>query len=408
MSTERSITKTVPSPPLRGRGQREGDEGRGAPKPWIIETKEITLYTSQSGFARHVQRFLVAGLIFSWPIVGSNGAVQERAPDLPVDTLPASWNWLEPPLGISKFPNEPLENPSTELKIRLGRRLFFDSILSDDESMSCASCHRPDHGFASPQTVSIGVGGKRGERNVPTILNRALGEHFFWDGRATSLEEQALQPIANPLELASSTEAVLRRLQADPSYQEQFRIAFIESSPGDKQADQAPINAMNLANAIACFERTLIVGNSPADQFRAARYDALTLPQRTGMWIFESRGQCWQCHSGDNFSDDKFHNTGVSFGTKNRDVGRYKVTKQESDRFAMKTPTLRGIAQTSPYMHDGSMATLREVVEFYNRGGSPKDLTLDKQVRPLNLTESEINALTEFLEALSPRDPFAR
>jgi cytochrome c peroxidase len=126
------------------------------------------------------------------------------------------------------------------------------------------------------------------------------------------------------------------------------------------------------------------------------------------MWIFESRGQCWQCHSGDNFSDERFHNTGVSFGTENRDLGRFKVTQKETDRFAMKTPTLRGIAQTAPYMHDGSMASLREVVEFYNRGGSPSDPNLDERLHPLHLSESEIVALSEFLEALSPAEPLAR
>lgn len=326
--------------------------------------------------------------------------------DLPVDTLPATWDWHVPPLGLDSIPEPPTSNAPTEAKIRLGRRLFFDPILSDDHSMSCASCHRPDQGFASDQTVAVGVGGKKGPRNAPTILNRSFGQHFFWDGRATTLEEQALQPITNPVELGSSVEAVLQRLQADGSYLEQFAAAF--GSTDSQVTPNETITADNLAKAIASFERTLVVGNSPADQFRASRYESLTPRQRAGMWIFESRGKCWQCHSGGNLSDEKFHNTGVGFGTTNRDLGRYIVSKDEQDRFAMKTPTLRGIAQTAPYMHDGSVATLREVVEFYNKGGSPDDPDLDERIRPLKLTEDEVIALAEFLEALSPSDPFGR
>jgi cytochrome c peroxidase len=311
-----------------------------------------------------------------------------------------------PPLGISRLPDEPADNPTTETKVLLGRKLFFDTILSDDDSMSCATCHRPDHGFASPQGVSIGVRNARGDRNVPSLINRAYGRHFFWEGRATTLEQQALQPIENEKELASSIPRVIERLKANPSYVEAFRQAFESSHDAREESNPASlVTADNLAKAIACFERTLIMGDAPADQFRASQYGALSHQQRVGMWIFESRGKCWQCHSGDHLTDEAFHNTGVGFGREPRDLGRFNVTATAADRFAMKTPTLRGIAQTAPYMHDGSLATLRDVVTFYNQGGSPNDPGLDPLIRPLGLSDEELDALAEFLVALSAKRP---
>jgi cytochrome c peroxidase len=345
-------------------------------------------------------------VLAGWTIVGF---AQDQKLEPPTDSLPSDWDWSSPPLGISGLPAEPSDNPLTESKVRLGRRLFFDTILSDDGSMSCATCHRPEHGFASPQVVSIGVNNARGERNVPTLWNRAYGRHFFWDGRANTLEQQALQPIENPKELASSVPAVIARLAADASYQEAFRQAFAGADDGFVESDLTRlITAENLAKAIASFERTLVVGNGPADQFRASEYGALTAQQRIGMWIFESRGKCWQCHSGDHLTDDHFHNTGVGYGREPRDVGRFGVTTRESDRFAMKTPSLRGISHSGPYMHDGSLATLRDVVSFYNQGGSPNDPGLDPLIRPLELNDAEVDALAEFLRALTPDELFAR
>ncbi len=356
--------------------------------------------------------FIAAAILFCTSLGNASGQVQpvSKPEKPPADTLPASWNWKELPLGITKSIEHPPENSATDEKIKLGRRLFFDPILSDDGSMSCASCHRPENGFASADVVSIGVDGVQGNRNVPTILNRGLGKNFFWDGREVTLEQQALQPIINPKELASSLDAVIGRLKSDAAYVDLFHAAF-GSATEKTEVDSQPAVAVspeNLAKALACFERTLIVGNSAVDQFRASKYESLTARQRTGMWVFESRGRCWQCHSGDNLSDEQFHNTGVSFGIPDRDLGRYSITKTENDRFAMKTPTLRGVAQTAPYMHDGSVPTLRAVVEFYSNGGSPKDPNLDSRIKPLNLTEEEIVALTDFLEALSPTKPFAR
>ena len=355
---------------------------------------------------------IAAAILFCISFGSASGQVQpvSQPEKPPTDTLPASWNWKELPLGITKSIEHPSDNSATDEKIKLGRRLFFDPILSDDGSMACASCHRPENGFASADAVSIGVGGIRGNRNVPTILNRGLGKTFFWDGRENSLEQQALQPITNPKELASSLDAVIGRLKSDTTYVDLFAAAFMSANEKTETNSQ-PVNVVtpeNLAKALSCFERTLTVGNSAVDQFRASKYESLTARQRTGMWVFESRGRCWQCHSGDNLSDEQFHNTGVSFGTPDRDQGRFSNSSKEIDRFAMKTPTLRGVAQTAPYMHDGSIKTLREVVEFYSNGGSPQDPNLDSRIKPLKLTEEEIIALTDFLEALSPTESFAR
>jgi cytochrome c peroxidase len=340
----------------------------------------------------------------------SIGWSQEERVEIPRDELPATWNWRQPPLGLKAVgPSD--DDPLLDAKIALGRQLFFDPVLSADGSMSCASCHRPDHGFASPDPVALGVGKARGERNAPSILNRALGRHLFWDGRAASLEEQALQPITNSAELANpSLESVLDRLKRDSRYAALFDEAFPPNgdAPRPNGAGDTAITAESLARALASFERTLVVGDSPVDQFRASDYASLTPRQRTGMWIFESRGKCWRCHVGDNFTDEQFHNTGVGFGRNPRDTGRIRVTGDERDRFAMKTPTLRGVAKTAPYMHDGSIASLREVVEFYNKGGSPDDPLLDSRMEALNLSAEELDALVDFLEALTPVDSFNR
>lgn len=221
---------------------------------------------------------------------------------------------------------------------------------------------------------------------------------MFWDGRVATLEEQALEPIRNEDELGGDVEAVIQALKADPGYVEAFGRVF---GTNDDVSKTELVNETNLAKAIASFERALVKANSEVDRFRNEEYSALSRKARRGLWIFESKGKCWQCHAGGNLTDEKFHNTGVSFGSESRDIGRMEFTDDENDRFAFKTPSLRGVALTAPYMHDGSMKTLREVVEFYNRGGSPEDKGLDKRLKPLNLTEEEIESLVEFLKAQS-------
>lgn len=320
-------------------------------------------------------------------------AEKVKLPVLPKDTLPADLKLGQVPDGLDSIPQAPKENPLTLAKVNLGRKLFFDPVLSENNTVSCASCHQPEFGFADNNKLAVGINGKVGSRNSPTLLNRVYGESFFWDGRSESLENQALKPIESEIELGSSVEAAVERLQKKENYPNLFRAAF--------QDDKDPVNAMNLAKALAAFQRTLLLGNSPVDQFQSANYSALTDQERQGLWIYESRGGCWQCHSGANYSDEGFHNTGVGYGGESRDAGLEEHSGQPGDRFKFKTPTLRGVFSTAPYFHDGSAKTLEEVVEFYSKGGHPQDERLDGKMKVLNLSEDDKKHLVAFLKALS-------
>ncbi|MEM9941632.1 MAG: cytochrome c peroxidase [Planctomycetota bacterium] len=320
----------------------------------------------------------------------------DDVPELPKDTLPQMIVVSKTPVGFETPPPFPANNPMTPEKVALGRRLFFDPILSKDGTVSCASCHRPDHGFAGRETISVGINGRKGTRNAPTILNRAFGTRFSWDGRDDTLEQQILGPLTSEAELGGDIKTVIANLKKDKSYPEQFQDVF-----GGRQDKSDLITVENIAKAIATFERTLTSSNSAVDKFRNRDYEALSKEARQGLWLFESRGGCWKCHNGPNLADEEFHNTGVGFGQLNRDLGRMKVTKNEEHRFQFKTPTLRDIEFTAPYMHDGSVKTLREVVEFYNKGGAPRDPGLDEDMKPLNLTDQEVGFIVEFLKALS-------
>jgi cytochrome c peroxidase len=321
----------------------------------------------------------------------------DRRIPIPKDTLPEKIDFESIPTGLESLPVAPEDNPMTAEKVALGRKLFFDPILSKDGTVSCATCHQPEHHFASPDAISIGFKGRKGRRNAPSLLNIGFGKTFFWDGRAATLEVQALQPINNEDELGGDVQTVIKALKADEEYVSMFATAFNHESDSDTES----INETNLARAIASFERALVSGNSEVDRFRNLDYAALTREARQGLWIFESKGNCWQCHAGNNLTDEKFHNTGVSFGSEDRDEGRMEATGDEKDRFAFKTPSLRGVAKTAPYMHDGSMKTLREIVEFYNRGGSQNDEMLDKRLKPLNLSDEEIGFVVEYLKSQS-------
>lgn len=334
--------------------------------------------------------------IFAAPVVNEPLAPRrmdddKRLPILPADTLPPKIDFQTIPDGLDQKLPVPDDNPLTDEVVQLGRKIFFDPILSEDNSVACASCHQPEHAFASNNKLAIGIGGKVGRRNSPTLVNRAFGKSFFWDGRSTSLEEQSLIPIASEHELGSSVDGALQRIADNQEYVALFEKAFGQDS----------INATNLAKALAAFQRTLLMGNSPVDQFQSAKYGALTDAERQGLWIYESRGGCWKCHSGGNYSDEAFHNTGVGFGTPDRDKGLSEFTGRSEDDFKFKTPTLRGVALTAPYFHDGSAQTLEEVVEFYSRGGAPEDPQLDPQMKKLDLSEEDKQNLVAFLKALS-------
>ena len=349
---------------------------------------------------RFLTAILVVGLLFISSVVAMPILDDDDKPVLPVDNLPAEISIDRVPGGFDKIPAAPKDNPTTVDKAKLGRKLFFDPILSNDGTVSCASCHQPDHGFASPDPVAIGIGGAKGERNAPSILNSVFGSQYSWDGRDKSLEQQVLGPLESESELGGDLKVVITNVQNNEEYVAAFSAVF---GNGDSTGKDL-ITKENIAKAIACFERTLTTGNSAVDRFRASEYEALSKSARQGLWIFESRGGCWKCHSGTNLTDEEFHNTGVSYAGEDdskRDIGRLKATKDDQHKFQFKTPTLRDIEHTAPYMHDGSVKTLREVVEFYNKGGAPDDKRLDEDMKPLNLSEKDIGFLVDFLKALS-------
>ncbi|MEO7154159.1 MAG: cytochrome c peroxidase [Planctomycetota bacterium] len=305
-------------------------------------------------------------------------------PRLPLDSLPAELS-ASLPHGLDGAPPA-----ASEGEISLGRKLFFDPLLSIDRSVACASCHDPKQGFASSERFSLGVGGQRTLRNSPTLFNRGLGSRHMWDGRVASLEEQALVPIADPREMGLGVEAALQRLNASSDYRARFESVF--GSPPD---------AKNLGRSIASFVGRLYLADSPVDRFRIDNdFGALSSPERSGLWLFESRGQCWRCHSGSNFSDELFHNTGVGAQDGVAEEGRLAITHEASDRGRFKTPTLRGLALTAPYMHDGSKATLEEVVAYYREGGI-KNPDLAPELAPIEMSDDDARNLVHFLRALS-------
>ncbi len=281
-------------------------------------------------------------------------------------------------------------NPWSQAAEDLGRALFLDPILSSDRTRSCSSCHQANHGFASPEPFPPGAEGKRAARHAPTLFNRAFGQFQMWDGREETLEKQVLGPIKNPLEMNLKLPEAVSRLATHKLYPRLFQRAF-----GD-----APLTSNNLARALAVYVRTLTIGNSPVDRFQAGQGNDLTPSEKAGLWIYESRGRCWQCHSGPNFTDERFHNTGIGSKKGVPEIGRGAVTRSDVDRGRFKTPTLRGAALSAPFMHDGSLSTLEDVVRFYSEGGRPNS-HLSRHIRPLHLTESEQANLVAFLRALS-------
>lgn len=283
----------------------------------------------------------------------------------------------------------PEDNPVTPAKVELGKLLYFDKRVSIDDTISCASCHHPQKGWADDKPTSLGVDGKTGNRNSPTVINTAFNYFQFWDGRAASLEEQAVGPMANPVEMAHTLEGVEQRIGAIEGYKPFFKEAF-----GDET-----VTIDRIAKAIASFERTVLSGNSKWDRHLAGDTSALSEPAKRGLALFEGKANCAQCHNGFNLTDGIFHNLGVGMDKPEPDLGRYEQTKQEKDKGAFKTPTLRDITRTAPYMHDGSQKTLEEVMDFYNKGGEP-NAWLDPKVVPLDLTPEEISDIIEFMKSL--------
>ncbi|CBE68724.1 MAG: c-type cytochrome [Candidatus Methylomirabilis oxygeniifera] len=297
------------------------------------------------------------------------------------------------PLGLQKeAAYVPPDNPLTAEKIELGRQLFFDGRLSADGTVSCATCHAPDNGFSDGRPTSIGIKGQVGSRNAPTTVNRLFSQEQFWDGRAASLEEQALGPIKNPIEMGNTLNGMTATLSSIKGYREQFKRVF-----------GTDVNAAGVAKAIAAFERSLVCGNSAFDRYEDGDDAALSESEQRGLEIFRERGNCARCHTGFAFTDERYHNIGVGMDTSNPDLGRYAMTRKESDKGAFKTPTLRDIAASAPYFHDGSTKSLDDVVEFYDRGGT-KNPNLSNEIKRLLLSAPEKADLVAFLKSLSCPD----
>jgi cytochrome c peroxidase len=325
---------------------------------------------------------LLGGLVAAVAVLGADPqSPEDTPPPVPLGLPPVQW---------------PEDNQYTKAKADLGRLLYFDMRLSSDNSVSCASCHAPDKAFTDQLPVSSGIAGQKGGRSAPTVLNRAYSTQQFWDGRADSLEEQAKGPLANPLEMTADKaadkahEAVVGRLVAVPGYQALFDRAF-----GSKQ-----ITIDRVAQAISTFERTVYSANAPYDRYQAGDRGAMTPEQVRGLNIFTNKAACDACHLGFNFTDGSYVNVGIGMDKPLPDLGRYKVTEREEDKGAFKTPTLREIVHTGPYMHDGRFSTLEEVVEHYDKGGI-KNPWLDRRIKPLHLTDQEKKDLVAFLHALS-------
>jgi len=339
-----------------------------------------------------------------------------------------------PPLGLPPIPYA-ADNPQTPEKIALGDQLFHDKRFSKTGEVSCASCHNADNAFTdSPLSVSEGIDKLTGTRNAPTVINAVYFRTMFWDGRSPSLEDQALHPFVNPVEMGlDDHQPILDVVRTDPSYTEQFRQVF------DKTGEA--ITMGEVTQAIAAFERTQVAGNSPFDRwFYGGEQDALDEAAKRGYEIFINQGRCVSCHRIEQtqalFTDNRFHNVGVGINDIQDDVpelagefleaeatlsevdvkvlsdkrtselGRFAVTREFDGLGAFKTPTLRNVALTAPYMHDGSQATLRDVVVHYNNGGvteadDPVNDFLSGGIRPLNLTEEQIDDLVAFMEALT-------
>ncbi|HWQ69852.1 MAG TPA: cytochrome c peroxidase [Patescibacteria group bacterium] len=300
---------------------------------------------------------------------------------------------LKMPLGLQEDAAYiPPDNPLTADKINLGKQLYFDKRLSADGTVSCATCHASDKGFSDGRPTSTGIKGQVGGRNAPVTINRLFSQEQFWDGRSPSLEDQALGPVQNPIEMGHTLQGMIATIDKLQGYREQFKKVFGTGVTKD-----------GVAQAIASFERTLLCGNTAFDKFKAGDQHALTKSAQRGLTLFSGKANCAVCHTGFNFTDEGYHNLGVGMDKPDPDLGRNKVTKKESDKGAFKTPTLRNIAASAPYLHDGSAKTLEDVIALYDKGGV-KNPNLANEIRPLKLTAQEKGDLAEFMKSLSCPD----
>jgi cytochrome c peroxidase len=272
------------------------------------------------------------------------------------------------PLGLDLYLPVPEDNPLTTEKIEQGRRLFFDRRLSRDGTISCSTCHGPERAFSDGRTIAVGVFGRKGRRNSPALINRGYGRLFFWDGRIKTLEEQVLKPIEDPNEMDLTLPEAAIRVNLPPE---------------------------EISRALASFVRSILSGDTPFDRYINGDRSALSTEEQAGLQLFRGKANCTACHVGPNFTDERLHNTGVAWRSG-------QLADEGAGRGDFKTPTLREIARTAPYMHDGSLATLADVMEYYDRGGN-RDPGLDPELRPLRLSPAEKQNLVAFLRCLNGR-----
>jgi len=356
-------------------------------------------------------------------------AVQPPIPKIGSLAEPRSLQQVGLPVDLTQAAIPP-DNPQTPEKIALGQKLFFDGRLSADGSVACASCHNPDRAFTDGKPTSVGIRGQVGQRNAPTILNALYNKAQFWDGRAKTLEDQAALPIINPIEMGQpNLNAAVTRLAAIDEYQQAFKRVF-----------GRPINSQDLVRAIASYERTLVSFNSPFDRFIVGDKNAIDASAQRGWELFNTKARCNKCHALTEtkrdpvlFMDYDFHNIGIgiirhnvvalarqaeqlvnsedaaavdraALQTDMSALGRFLVTKKDSDMASFKTPGLRNLLMTGPYFHDGSQETLWDVMDHYNKGDGLQNPWLDEDIQPLALTENEIDDVVAFLASLTSDD----
>ncbi len=324
----------------------------------------------------------LAAILISWPALTKGDVAKIKAEPFAV------------PLGLPPIP-WPINNQYTKKKADLGKLLYFDKRLSSNGTVSCASCHSIPDAFADRNPVSEGILDRKGSRHAPTIFNSAYLTHLFWDGRASSLEEQCKGPLANPDEMTLSNNPHAahiechKRVQNIPEYRSLFTEVF----------GSAECSIDDVAQAIATYERTILSGNSPYDRYKSGDTKAMTQEQIKGYQVFTNAG-CSNCHFGFNFTDGRFLNIGIGMEDPSPDLGRYNITKDPKDWGAFKIPTLREVANTFPYMHDGSLKTLEEVIDYYDKGGIP-NRNLHPLIKPLHLSLEDKKSLIAFLNALT-------
>ena len=333
------------------------------------------------GWGKKVTLLAIAGGIAGLFILGGCTDAAKTSKNVDADAIAEAKQKFQP-LGEMPIP---ANNSMSPAKIALGETLFKDPRLSGNNTVSCMTCHNPGLGFSNGTPVSAGIEGKLGTRNSLSVLNAGYHTSFFWDGRAKTLEEQALGPIENPVEMDQNLDELIKELKGVADYQQKFKKVFNDEITKD-----------NLAKAIAAYERTIVMDKTPFDDYLAGNEEAISKEAKQGMVLFAGKANCMVCHGGPTLSDNQFHNIGIS----SDDPGLLNVTKKDEDRGKFRTPQLRGLMYTAPFMHNGQFKTIKEVVSFYNKGGDNTP-NQSEQIKPLNLTKEEEKALVAFLESLS-------